>query len=905
VTIKPGQDLLHFHLVEKIGEGGMGVVWKAVDTTLNRDVAIKILPEGFSGEGERLARFEREAKLLASLNHPNIAGIYGIYPSTGSGQAGGLRFLSMELVEGEDLQQRLSRGALSRGEALKLALQIARAFETAHESGVIHRDLKPANVKLTPEGQIKVLDFGLAKALAQDPSGPGGSPSLSPTLTSTGTVAGMVLGTAAYMSPEQAKGREVDRRADIWSFGVVLFEMLTGRRLFDGEGISETLAAVIMKEVDWGGLPADTPPSIRRLLKCCLERDPKSRLRDIGDARIAIEEALRAPEEAQVPAAAASQRPAWLSILPWLVATASLVALAVVWLAPARESDRLPVMRLRLSVPEETRVGVRPLPMLSLSPDGRRLVFVGAGEEDNLLYMRSIDQPTAVALPGTERAQNPIFSPDGQWIAFKQGRELKKVSVMGGPPTRLCDAPRLRGASWGPDGTIVFTPERATGLMRVPDAGGTPELLTTLDHDPADPITPSHRWPEFLLDGRTVLFTSTENDSDYGEAKIVALSLDNLEQKTIVEGASFPRYVPAGFLAFVRGDTLFAARFDPERLELLGPAVPVLEGLATFPFYGSAQLTFSSNGTMAYFEQGGATGQESLVWVSREGEETTASTLPGVFSNAALSPDGRHVAVTQFADGETNIWIVELERDTASRLTFHPSDDGPVWSPDGDWIVFDSMRDSASRNLYRKRANGTGEAERLTTNLRHQYPSSWSPDGKVLAFTETEGDTEADILLLRLEDPPETEVFLKTPFNERDPALSPDGRWIAYVSDESGRPEVYVLPLDGGGGRTKISTEEGYDPKWSPDGRELLYVNDDEKLMSVRVSVEGGVLRPQSPREVIEYPETYGVPFAVSTDGTRFLVDKDVIDTSAGLPEPTVVVNWFDELEAKVPPAGK
>jgi serine/threonine protein kinase len=461
LPIEPGQTLLHYRLIEKIGEGGMGVVWKAVDTSLNREVAIKVLPDAFAADTERVARFEREAKLLASLNHPNVAAIYGIH------EAESIRFLAMELVEGEDLAERLSRGALPVEEAIRIALEIARGFEAAHEKGVIHRDLKPANVKLSLDGAVKVLDFGLAKAFALDSSGESAGPSLSPTITSAGTVAGMILGTAAYMSPEQAKGKTIDRRADIWSFGAVLFEMLSGRRMFQGETVSETMAAVLMKDPEWNVLPAGTPGAVQRLLQRCLQREPASRLRDIGDARIVLDEALRSPAAA-VDATAGEAPSTRRALLPWILAAVFFVVMVVALLPRPAERGSNGVMRLKLPIPESVRATGSPLPRLAISPDGRKVVFRGFDDakDNSQLYFRAIDQAEVVAIPGTEGANSPTFSPDGQWIAFGLDGMLKKIPVTGGPSMTLCEAPRLRGMSWADDGTIVFAPGRASGLTR-------------------------------------------------------------------------------------------------------------------------------------------------------------------------------------------------------------------------------------------------------------------------------------------------------------------------------------------------------------------------------------------------------------------------------------------------------
>ena len=899
MKLSPGQNLLHYKLVEKIGEGGMGVVWRAQDTTLNRDVAIKVLPEGFSGDPDRLARFEREAKLLASLNHPNIAGIYGIHNTDGT------QFLAMELVDGDELAQVLSRGALSRDEALRVGLQIAQAFEVAHDSGVIHRDLKPANVKLTSTGQVKVLDFGLAKALSADPSNPGTSLSLSPTMTSTGSIAGALIGTAAYMSPEQAKGKQVDRRADIWSFGVVLHEMLTGRRMFEGETISETLAAVLMKDVDLAGLPGDTPPAIRKLIERCLQRDPQKRMRDIGDARIRIEEALNAPDEPRATQAVATPRGRWTTLLPWGLAAIAAIALAYVLLTEGERNDPGPVMRFTLALSEDQPIDTAPLPMLAISPDGTRIAYVGVHNNQDVIFLRYVHQSEATPLRGTEDADSPFFSPDGDWIGFLAQGKLKKISILGGPPTILCSAPNLRGASWGTDGTIVFAPDRSSGLMRVSEAGGDPEWVSESKalEDTID--TSSERWPQFLPGNQTIIFTSAENNSSYNDAEIVALTIKDKSRKTLVKGGTFARFVPPGFLVYARENTLFAARFDPKTLEIRGGAVPVLENVNGASLYGSKHLAFSRNGTLIFL--GGTTnyGLESLVWLDPEGHETSASKHELNYSAAKVSPDGQFVALEIISPGEeiSDIWILELERDILTRLTFEDtSDQDPIWSPDGQWITFASIReDHPVHNLYRMRADGTGEVERLLVSDRRQIATNWSPDSKVLAFMELGGPTSGDILLYRPDEDPKVEPFQATNFGEWDPKFSPNGRWISYASDASGQLELYVRSTSGEGRQVKISTTGASVSVWGIDGKELLYRSADGKLMAVSVTVNGDDFRPDLPRELTDFAAPpHSFLFDIAPDG-RILSYKDGSSGGAFRREPTVVVNWHRELEEKVP----
>ena len=898
MKVDAGQTLLHYRIVDMLGEGGMGVVWRAVDTTLDREVAIKVLPAGMSNQPDRLARFEREAKLLASLNHPNIAGIHGIHELEGN------PFLAMELVEGEDLQQRLSRGALPLRQTLEVALQIANALEAAHESGVIHRDLKPANVKLTDDLVVKVLDFGLAKALA-GPSQSGASPSVSPTITAGGTVAGMVLGTAAYMSPEQAKAKEVDRRADIWSFGVVLFEMLSGRRLFQGEGISETLAAVIMKDVEWGSLSADTPQPIRRLLERCLERDPKLRLRDIGDARITIEGVLEGREDLSAVGPAPTRRPRWTSTAPWIVAAAALAGLGWSWLTGDEPPAPSPALRFTMALAEDQPIEDSAGPLLAISPDGRRIVYVGEEDGRDVLFLRRTDQSETVPIPGTQGGDMPFFSPDGEWIGFSAHGKLKKVSVLGGPPTTLCDASAMRGGTWGTDGTIVFAPSRRGGLVRVSDAGGDPEQLWSPE-GPSDGFT--HRWPDFLPGNHAVIFTSSTDSSSlssgFSESEVAVYSFDDDRVKTLVEDAMFGRFVPPEFLVYARESTLFAARFDPRRLEIVGPAVPVLEGVESSTGYLTSQMASSDDGILVYLRGGRGQELRTLAWIDRNGREQPASAHERGFVRGDISPAGTHVAyaIADTSDGQEDIWILELERDTLTRLTFDEAKDTiPIWSPDGQWITFASERGGGPLNLYRKRADGTGDVERLTTSEDSQWPNSWSPDGTTLAFGQYNPENQGDLLLYRPGADPEISVFLAKPHWEWGMRFSPDGRFVAYSSSESGLAEVYVRSVDGSGGQVKVSTSKSREVEWA-SADELIF-RSGEDLMSVRLSEESGVLKPTLPQPVVDLPmPQWSRRFRVSSDGQRILASKS-LDGVSNRRDPAVVINWIDELEAKVPDA--
>ncbi len=904
MNLQPGQKLSHYRLVEKIGEGGMGVVWKATDTTLDRDVAIKVLPEDFAAEPERLARFEREARLLASLNHPNIAGVYGLHEDQGT------HFLAMELVPGEDLARRLERGPLSQSQTLNIALQVADALETAHENGIIHRDLKPANIHLDLDGNAKVLDFGLAKVLTPDMPDDPGSISLSPTLTAAGTLAGIILGTAAYMSPEQAKGKAVDRRADIWSFGVVLYEMLASRRLFTGETASETMAAVMMQEIDLKEVHEETPAAVARLLARCLERDPRLRLRDMGEARISLADAIEDPGAGiglREPEPAAAPRPFVLRALPWSLAALSLAGLVLVLALPRSTPPPGPVMRLALSGFDGARLRVSPRPVMDLSRDGQRLVFAGETEQgENSLHLRYLNQMTSTPLPGTEGAAVPFFSPDGDWVAFAQDDKLKKISILGGPPLTLCDAPGFRGGTWSDDDVIVFAPQSRSGLYRVAAAGGTPEPLTNLQST----TTPSenssdlssiatHRWPAFLPDGQHVLYTDADDNDDYANAVIKVLSLEDLSTKVILRGGTFPRFAASGHLVFARDRTLYAAPFDPEALETTGPAVPVLEGLAGGVNWGCLQCTMSREGTLIYLPAGGGAGKMEMVWLDREGTATPASGLTRGFQRASLSPDGKAVAVS-ISDGDiSSIWVLDFTRDNLTRFTFGDQVDiSPVWSPDGQWIAFSRQVKGGNFEIFRQRANGDGEAERLTDSPDFDRPESWSPDSRTLIYqARRPGSNDSDILLLRLEGEPSSETFLDTSFSEGDAHISPDGRWVAYISNETGDPEIYVRRLAGtGGGRVKVSTTGGISPLWAPDNKELIYRDLDNNLMSVDFTSSADTFTPTAPRQLLELLPWDRGPEVIAADERGILILRPVGSATADTWDPVVVVNWLTEL---------
>jgi len=886
-----------YRILGPLGVGGMGQVYRALDTRLGREVAIKLLPESVRGDPERLARFEREARLLAALNHPNIAAIYEFESWEG------MPFLVMELVEGPTLAERLRQGAMPLEEALAIARQMTEAIEYAHERGIVHRDLKPSNVKLTGEGAVKVLDFGLAKALEEAPPS-GQDDSQSPTLSGRATRAGVILGTAAYMSPEQAKGKAADRRSDVWSFGVVLYEMLSGRQAFSGETASEILAAVLKTEPEWSVLPASVPPRVGRMLRRCLEKEPRRRVQAIGEARIIIEDALAgAPEETVAPAA-----PLWRRALP-LLATALLALLLGIWAAwrPAPQPEKPQRLSVELGA-DASLVGTNLGPAAVLSPDGSVLAFTArkATGGASQLYVRRLDQLEAAPLAGTEGARNPFFSPDGQWIAFFAGGKLRKVAAAGGAAVTLCDAPEDRGGTWSEDGSILFTPTIQTGLWRVSAAGGAAEALTT--PDPAAREN-THRWPQALPGGEAVLFTAHRAVPSFEDANLVVQRLPGGPRKIVHRGGFHGRYLPSGHLVYMHEGTLFAAPFDLDRLETTGPPAPALEGVAGGAG-GAAQFAFSRRGTLVFVP--GPSGGEAvpIQWMDAQGNLTPLRAAAAEHRAIRFSPDGRRLAIQVRQGAQDDVWVYEWDRDTLSRLTFDASEDSSlVWTPNGQRIAFASTRaDKATLNLYWQRADGTGEAERLTGSPNPQFPTSWHPSGKFLAFHEIHPQTQSDILMLPLEGDEASgwkqgkpSVFLNTPFAEFSGAFSPDGRWLAYHSNESGTFEVYVRPFPGPGGKWQVSTGGGLFPVWSRNGKEIFYWWG-EQIWVASYAVQGDSFRAEKPRAWS--PGRVPVRgFDLHPDGKRFAVVKAAEETEIRRDKVVFITNFFDELRRIAPPA--
>jgi eukaryotic-like serine/threonine-protein kinase len=912
MALSAGTHVGPYEIVALIGAGGMGEVYRAKDTKLNRDVALKVLPELLAGDPDRLARFRREAQLLASLNHPNIAHLYGFEETeaTAAGPGGAAHALVMELVEGPTLAELAGqRAALKTDDALRIARQIAEALEAAHEQGIVHRDLKPANVKVRGDGTVKVLDFGLAKAL--EPSGAASAEAMnSPTLTARATQLGVILGTAAYMAPEQAKGKIVDRRADIWAFGVVVYEMLTGRRAFDAEDVSDTLAAVLTREIDWTALPADVPARLRALLRDCLIRDPRQRLRDIGDARIAIDRILGgAPDSSLTPASAVVVAPA-RRVLPWMAGLFAAVTLAsaATW-AVVHEAPEPPAQPVRFAIappPAQGIVLTATDRALAISPDGTHVAYVATGGS---LVVRAIDRIDTETLPGITGVRSPFFSPDGKWLGFFQGTtEIRKVSITGGPSLPVCKITAAsHGASWGPNDTIVFSMGN-NGLFTVSGGGGDPKMITKSDFAHGEF---GHYFPAVLPGGQALLFTinAAPGQPSHDADQIAVLDLKTGKQKTLLRGGSQAEYVFPGYLVYAAAGALRAVRFDLERLEVQGDAVPVQAQVATSTL-GTAEFSISRTGSLVYLPGSfaGSTAR-SLVWIDRKGREELIKAPPRAYYALRLSPDGTRLAIDiRDQDKNNDIWVWDLDRETSTRITVDPGVDSfPVWTTDSRRIVYSSMHGGASPNLFWQAADGTGSAERLTTADHVQFAMSFSPDGGSLLVKEQNAGTADDISILSMTGKREVASLIHTSFNERNAEVSPDGHWLAYESDESTLGQIYVQPFPqvNNGGRVQISTNGGWKPMWAPNGRELFYFNDNALYgVAVHTTPSFSLGKPVKLFDArLTWQLVSGRFYDISRDGQRFVVIKDPRPTNQAAAEAqglVVVVNWVEELKAKV-----
>ena len=870
MTLTPGTRIGAYEIVSIVGAGGMGEVYRARDPKLQRDVALKILPEIFASDPDRLARFEREARTLASLSHPHVAGIYGFE------QCDGVHALALEFVPGETLADLIARGPIPIEEALPIARQIAEALEAAHEQGIIHRDLKPANIKIALHSVVKVLDFGLAKLIDPPGAAPTStSPSLSPTITSAAvmTQAGMLLGTAAYMAPEQAKGKPADRRSDIWAFGCILFEMLTGARAFEGEDVSETLASILRSEPRISELPADTPMAVRRMLHRCLQKDPRRRLQHIGDARLELAEANEHQLE-PTQASTSSRVPFWTLLagtMAGVVATAS-----VMWVLQPRVAAT-PVVRFQVSVPDSTPLEILPGGGVALSPDGRTLLYVSS--KPRVIMRRYRDVLGFEAVPDTEDGRAPFFSPDGAWIGFFAGVQLRKVPVTGGVAITICDVPDGATAAWGPDDTIVVARDH---LYRVPASGGNLTLVVDSSGDPfAEPV--------FVRDSETILVRRGAPS----QWRIDAVELGTGRIHRLLEGSS-PKLASTGDLLFLRRGGIWATRFDVARLAVYGPPVPLIPSVSQVVPRG-ALFDTARDGSLAYVP-GLGENSASLVWLDRTGQPSPALKDRLAFQSPRLSPDGKRVALSIVPD----VWIYELERGSRTRLTTEGISRRSVWSWDGAQIAtYSTPPGSNQQDLFVVPSSG-GPSKRLLARPGLQYPDTWSKDGRFLVFEDGEqgGGSRRDLWLLPIGGEPQP--LLSTRFYERGAVISPDGDWLAFVTDESGRAEVYVQRFPGSGPKLPVSNNGGVQPMWARSGRELFY-REGEALMAVSFQPQPPAIG--APTKLFEMPAiNYGfdpnfADYDVAPDG-HFLAVRREATRSA---EIYVVLNFAEELRRALP----
>jgi serine/threonine-protein kinase len=853
MDVGPGSSLGAYQISALIGEGGMGTVYRAHDPRLGRDVAIKVVRSDLALDPERLARFDREARLLASLSHPHIATVYGFE------QAGNIRFLVMELVAGVSLADRVAEGPLPIDESLALAAQIAAAMEAAHERGIIHRDLKPSNITLTTGG-AKVLDFGLAKALAGDSASH--AIERSPTLTSGGTGEGVILGTAAFMSPEQARGKPVDRRTDVWAFGCVLFDMLTGRSAFAGDTLSDTIANILTRDPDWSALPAAVPPSIRRLLRRCLEKDPSRRLRDMGDARLEIDDALARRDGSAGSQPVPSRKRAILHALAWSALGAVLAAVAATLLIREPEAPPASPVRFTVTLPDPQRLSALDFPAVAISPSGSHISCVVSVGGPPQLLVRALADQQAVPLAGTNGAFGPFFSPDGQWIAFFADGQLKKVPTQGGPVRTIASAPLGFGGVWAPDGTIVFAPTNASALSRVSSEGGTVTGATALDTSRGEF---SHRWPELSSDGKAVLFTSGAEGS-WDDAEIVVQPLDGGARQVVIRGGNSPRLLGEGHLAYAHAGSIMVAAIDQRSWRVAGDAAKAVDGVA-HSVDGAAQFDVSGSGTLVYVRGTARAKGRRFVWVDRQGAPQPLPAPPKAYGSPRLSPDGRFLALT-IAGERDEIALYEIARNALTQLTYEGGA-APVWTPDGSRLVYSAGRGAPADLFWRRLGDGTDE--RLNRSPSVEVAHSISPDGRWLAFVEYDSSGNRNISLMSMDDR-SVRPFLATGAVETAPAFSPDGRSLAYVSDVSGSSEVYVSPVADSARPVQVSSGGGYEPVWNRAGPELFYRAGD-RLMAASVRPN---LSIEPPRMLFRGAFETGVDgrpaYDVSADGARFLM---------------------------------
>ena len=910
--LNAGAKLGPYEIIGAIGAGGMGEVYRARDTRLNRIVAIKVLPAHLADRTESRERFEREARTIASLNHPHICILHDI------GQQDGIDYLVMEYLEGETLAQRLKKGPLPIQQVLQYAIEIADGLDKAHRKGITHRDLKPGNIMLTKSG-AKLLDFGLAK-LKQEVA-PATPESQLATMQDAITGEGTILGTLQYMAPEQVEAKEADARTDIFAFGVVVYEMATGKKAFEGKSRASLMAKILETDPPpMTSLTPMAPPALDRLVKKCLAKDREDRWQSARDLTDELKWIAEQGSQTAVPAAAAKgfkafgRRALMLNLGTFLFGLA--IAGVAIWNLKSVPPAPRPVSRFMITLPPGQQLVV-PLsgPAVALSPDGTHLAYVARQGLVQQVYLRALDNLEVRPIPGSEGATGgnsftePFFSPDSQWVGFFAGGKLKKAAVGGGPALVVCDSPFSNGGSWGSQGMIAFSPPGAGTLLQVSDGGGAPQRLTRLAKGES-----LHGWPNFLPGSKSLLFVVSGGGNNWINGQIAVQLVGSGEHRNLIQGGMYPRYAPSGHLVYVQGATLMAAPFDLQRLALTGSAVPLVDGVQQSVADGNAQYAISDTGSLVYLSGGVQSQQLKLVWVNRNGVEQSLAAPARAYVNPRISPDGRRIVVG-ITEQERQLWLYDLPRETLTRFTFQGDNNtAPFWTPDGRRIVFISNKEGP-RNLFWQLADGSGGLERLTTSEFVQIPGSWSPDGQLLAFSEVNAATGYDIWVLPMNGSSagsgqirKGQIFLQTKFNEAAPQFSPDGHWLAYVSDESGRKEIYVQPYPGPGGKWQISTEGGAEPLWNRNGRELFYRNG-TKVMAVEITTKPG-FSPGTPKMLFEgqyqtLPTISTPNYDVSPDGQRFLMLKPTEQELTATTQINVVLNWFEELKQKVPTGKK
>jgi len=889
MPLSSGTRLGPYEIVAPLGAGGMGEVYRARDTRLDRSVAVKILPSHLSGNPILQQRFDQEAKAISSLNHPHICALYDV------GHQDGTNYLVMEYLEGETLAKLLEKGPLPPAQALKYGVEIADALDKAHRQGIVHRDLKPGNIMITKSG-TKLLDFGLAKAAA--PLASGATLTAAITRTTPVTHQGTIVGTFQYMSPEQVEGKELDTRSDIFSFGAVLYEMVTGQRAFPGKSQLSVASAILEKEpAPISTLQPMTPPALERAIRRCLAKEPDDRWQTARDLELELKWIAESGSQVtQSPTASVRRAPRWRALT--LSVAALLLGAAIAGLATwnLKPSPPGPVSRTVITLPPGQQLAGLEQPAVALSPDGSQLAYVAIQGTIQQIYLRAMDGLEARPIPGTEGAVGPFFSPDGQWLGFFSGQKLKKVPLSEGTTQTLNDAVLTQGASWSSKEVIAFKHQGISAFQQVAAGGGTPQPLTSVGKGEI-----GQRWPDFLPGGAAILSVVTASSFDWSNTEIIVQSIGTGARRNLIRGGTQPRYAASKHLIYAQGGTLMAVPFDPQGLTVTGTPVPVVDGVLQSSTSGAAQYSLSSTGSLVYVCGEFQSAQRRLVWVTRNGAEQTVTAPVRTYLFPRLSPDGRTVAVG-VSERETHIWLYDLARETSTRFTFEGIvNHNPTWTPDGKRIAFNSDKDGET-SIYWQLTDGSGGLERLTTSPYPNIPMSWSSDGQLLAFIESNPTTGSDIWVLRLSDR-KPQPFLQTTFNESVPRFSPDGHWLAYISNESGRFEVYVQPYPGPGGKLQISTEGGTEPVWNRNGRELFYRSGD-KMMAVDISTKPNFAAGKA-RMLFEgrYERTPATSpnYDVSPDGQRFLMLKPSQQEAPAPTQINVVLNWFEELKRRAP----